>query len=321
MLAAGRFTRGGGAGAGITDQAADDKVLALLADGATLVLQALHRTWPPLVEFGTAARRRARPPGADQRLHHPAAEPGFRAALRRPRRVRAAGRRPQALDASTRRWSPTRCADQRGSSAAPRSPPARPSEPLIDTVLEPGDALYLPRGTIHAAQALGEISIHLTVGVHPVTRYQLVRHLLDLGPGRPGSCGPRCRWASTSPTRPCSPPHLARHARGAARPPRRHRAGETSHAASASTCMRQTRPEPIAPLAQLAARRRAHSRTRRCGCGAALRLRLDSAERSTADRHCSTARSACRRAAADAVKALLTGAPITPGRTARPRRG
>ena len=45
-----------------------------------------------------AAGRRARPPGPDQRLHHPAAEPGLRAALRRPRRLRAAGGRPQALD-------------------------------------------------------------------------------------------------------------------------------------------------------------------------------------------------------------------------------
>ena len=52
-------------------------------------------------------------------------------------------------------------------------------EPLIDTVLEPGDALYLPRGTVHSAQALGETSIHLTVGVHPLTRYELVRFLLD----------------------------------------------------------------------------------------------------------------------------------------------
>ena len=52
-------------------------------------------------------------------------------------------------------------------------------EPLIDTVLEPGDALYLPRGTVHSALALGETSIHLTVGVHPLTRYELVRFLLD----------------------------------------------------------------------------------------------------------------------------------------------
>src|SRR5256885_5190349 len=48
-----RYTRGGGAGAAITDQAADDQVLRQLDDGATLVLQALHRTWPPLVAFGS----------------------------------------------------------------------------------------------------------------------------------------------------------------------------------------------------------------------------------------------------------------------------
>ena len=52
-------------------------------------------------------------------------------------------------------------------------------EPVIDCVLEPGDALYLPRGTIHAAEALGETSIHLTVGIHPITRYDLVRQVLD----------------------------------------------------------------------------------------------------------------------------------------------
>ncbi|MEP7020508.1 MAG: cupin domain-containing protein, partial [Pseudonocardiales bacterium] len=52
VLPAAKFTRGGGAGATIADQAADDRVLAMIADGATLVLQALHRTWPPLVDFG-----------------------------------------------------------------------------------------------------------------------------------------------------------------------------------------------------------------------------------------------------------------------------
>src|SRR6266568_7136411 len=44
VLPAAKFTRGGGAGASIADQAADDQVLAMIADGATLVLQALHRT-------------------------------------------------------------------------------------------------------------------------------------------------------------------------------------------------------------------------------------------------------------------------------------
>jgi hypothetical protein len=51
LLPASRYTGGGGAGAEIADQVLDERVLGLFADGATLVLQALHRVWPPLVEF------------------------------------------------------------------------------------------------------------------------------------------------------------------------------------------------------------------------------------------------------------------------------
>ena len=39
---------------------------------------------------------------------------------------------------------------------------------------------YLPRGWLHAATALGEVSAHLTVGVHVVTRFALVEALLAL---------------------------------------------------------------------------------------------------------------------------------------------
>jgi hypothetical protein len=52
--------------------------------------------------------------------------------------------------------------------------------PTIDTVLEPGDAMYLPRGWLHAATALGEVSAHLTVGIHVVTRFALVEALAAL---------------------------------------------------------------------------------------------------------------------------------------------
>jgi hypothetical protein len=50
--------------------------------------------------------------------------------------------------------------------------------PLIDVVLRPGDALYLPAGFLHAAQALGETSAHLTVGVHTWTRTHLLTELV-----------------------------------------------------------------------------------------------------------------------------------------------
>jgi ribosomal protein L16 Arg81 hydroxylase len=39
----------------------------------------------------------------------------------------------------------------------------------IDTILEPGDCLYLPRGFVHGAEALDESSVHLTIGIHVLT--------------------------------------------------------------------------------------------------------------------------------------------------------
>ena len=53
-------------------------------------------------------------------------------------------------------------------------------DPSADHVLEEGDVLYLPRGFIHSAEALGGVSIHLTIGIHSHTRHDLVRSLLEL---------------------------------------------------------------------------------------------------------------------------------------------
>ena len=51
---AGRYTRAGGTGALVGDQVADDRVLELFLDGHTVVLQGLHRLWPPLIDFAGA---------------------------------------------------------------------------------------------------------------------------------------------------------------------------------------------------------------------------------------------------------------------------
>ncbi|MCA1781238.1 MAG: cupin domain-containing protein [Intrasporangiaceae bacterium] len=50
--------------------------------------------------------------------------------------------------------------------------------PLDEFVMTPGDVLYLPRGYLHSATALGEVSIHLTIGVHEWTRHHLAEQLL-----------------------------------------------------------------------------------------------------------------------------------------------
>jgi lysine-specific demethylase/histidyl-hydroxylase NO66 len=52
-------------------------------------------------------------------------------------------------------------------------------------VLEPGDALYLPRGWLHAAAAEGHRSLHLTVGMRGPTRYTVVEELLGMAATEP----------------------------------------------------------------------------------------------------------------------------------------
>ena len=172
------FTRGGGAGAAIADQAADDKVLAALADGSTLVLQGLHRTWPPLVDFSARLADELGHPVQVNAYITPPQNQGFA-----PHHdvhdvfvLQVSGRKQWTIHAPV---VTDPLGNQSFETVKSEIAERTAEEPLIDTVLEPGDALYLPRGTVHSALALGETSIHLTVGVHPLTRYELVRFLLD----------------------------------------------------------------------------------------------------------------------------------------------
>jgi hypothetical protein len=54
-----------------------------------------------------------------------------------------------------------------------------PGEPVIDTVLGPGDTLYLPRGWLHEARTSEVDSLHLTVGINVYTWLDAVRDALD----------------------------------------------------------------------------------------------------------------------------------------------
>ena len=55
---------------------------------------------------------------------------------------------------------------------------AATGDPVHDVDLHPGDVLYLPRGWIHAAEANDGTSLHLTFGVHPYTRIDVLRAML-----------------------------------------------------------------------------------------------------------------------------------------------
>ena len=185
VIPAGAYTRSGGAGAGITDQVADDRVLALLADGASLVLQGLHRNWPPLVDFGSELAGELGHPVQINAYLTPPQNQGFSAhydthdvfVLQVSGRKRWRVHAPVLTDPlAGQAWQERR--DAVAARAAER--------PVLELELAPGDALYLPRGYLHSAVALGQNCLHLTVGVHPVTRYSLVQQLLAGAAAEPG---------------------------------------------------------------------------------------------------------------------------------------
>lgn len=174
-----RFTTSGGAGAEIADQVSSDAVLRLFADGSTVVLQGLHRLWPPLIEFAdqlaadlghpTQVNAYVTPPSSQGFSPHYDVHDVFV--------LQVAGEKHWTIHEPvlpdplrTQVW--TDRADEVAAAAA--------REPVVDAVLRPGDALYLPRGYLHSAKALGEISAHLTVGIHSVTRWAAAESVLDL---------------------------------------------------------------------------------------------------------------------------------------------
>ena len=250
VLAPASFTRSGGAGASIADQVADDKVLANLADGATLVLQALHRTWPPLIRFGTALAAELGHPVQINAYITPPQSQGFSAHY-------------DTHDvfllqvAGNKRWSihapviddplPGQTWEKRRSQVAARAL----QTPLVDTMLRPGDALYLPRGYLHSAVAQGEVSVHLTVGVHPVTAYDLARELFDAA-----AADRDLRRSLPMGADPAGLPDQVR-AAGQRLAAVLGQTGDADLDAAARRVdrrlSRETRPQPIAPLAQLTA--------------------------------------------------------------------
>jgi hypothetical protein len=307
VLPAKQFTRGGGAGAGIADQVADDLVLGRLAEGATLVLQGLHRTWPPLVGFGSQLADELGHPVQINAYITPPQSRGFAPHydVHDVFVLQVAGRKhwrihePVVRDPlDNQNWERSRA------EVAARAD----GEALIDTVLAPGDALYLPRGTIHAAEALGETSIHLTIGIHPLTRYSLVQQLLDLAQHEPS-----LRASLPMGVELGDPAVLAPHLEATVGALRDFLAAAPVDEVARLLAERldaQTRPEPVGPLAQLvAADALDHNTALRLR--AALRVRVsengDEVRLTMLDRFVALPASA-----ADAVKTVLAGAPFTP---------
>lgn len=167
-----------GFGAEMPDQVDSAKVLAEFSAGATIVLQGLHRLWPPLIDFVRSmvddlghpvqANAYVTPPGNRGFDPHYDVHDVF------------------VLQVSgDKHWTVHEPVHQHPLPSQPWTQhrdaiTARIEEdPVIDTVLSAGDALYLPRGWVHSARSLATTSIHLTVGVSATTYLDVVRAVVD----------------------------------------------------------------------------------------------------------------------------------------------
>lgn len=240
------FTSSAGVGATISDQLDDTALWRKFADGATLVLQALHRTWEPISDFSSRL---------STELGHPVQANAYVT----PPQNRGFDDHYDVHDVfvlqieGTKRWiihepvhtDPLR--DQPWTDRRSTVAEAAKGEAYIDTVLEQGDVLYLPRGWLHAAQAQGQVSIHLTLGIHSWTRYALAEQL-----------------AQAALEALCDDPEMRRTLplgvdgpNGEIDVVREHLAAAVVEAETSSLFHRtrrgQGRPAPLGPLAQLAA--------------------------------------------------------------------
>jgi lysine-specific demethylase/histidyl-hydroxylase NO66 len=147
------------------------------ADGATLVLQSVHRMHPPVARFcrdlatelGHATQCNAYiTPGGEHQgfdFHHDTHDVFV---------LQVSGRKRWIVHEPVVRL-PLSTQPQAGAHLV-----AEGAEPLLDVELEGGDALYLPRGYVHAALTTDEHSVHLTVGVLATTWYDVVSDLASL---------------------------------------------------------------------------------------------------------------------------------------------
>jgi bifunctional lysine-specific demethylase and histidyl-hydroxylase NO66 len=155
VLPASRFTRSATmAGSPLTGLVDARKVLALFDGGATVVLQGLHRYWPPLTELvrdlelalGHPCQANAylTPPGSRGFAPHSDTHDVFV--------FQTHGRK---------QWEVVEAGEER------------------QVVLEPGLSMYLPTGTLHSARSQEETSLHVTVGINRLTWRDVLRQVSD----------------------------------------------------------------------------------------------------------------------------------------------
>lgn len=131
-------------------------------DGATIILESLHRYSPPLRDFcrdletelrqSTQVNAYITPPGAQGFATHVDSHDVFVVQL-----------------FGTKRWSVFSKEDVKGVDT-----------PLIERDLQVGECLYIPKGFAHSAATGAAASAHLTIGILPMKVSQLEREVMSL---------------------------------------------------------------------------------------------------------------------------------------------
>jgi hypothetical protein len=147
--------------AGMADPA---RIYELFRGGATIVLQGMHRFWLPLGRFCREL---------DLSLGHPTqvnayiTPPGSRGLA-----IHRDGHDVFVLQSFGRKhwevWEPGMAVDDAAAGASP----------VLSVELQPGETLYIPQDTPHAARTQEAVSGHLTVGILTTTWAQVVREVL-----------------------------------------------------------------------------------------------------------------------------------------------
>ena len=161
----------------IGDLVDGDGLAAQYADGATLVLQSVHRMHPPVARFcrelaaelghATQCNAYITPGGENQGFdyHHDTHDVFV---------LQVSGKKRWIVYEPVVRL-PLASQPQAGGHLVPDG-----AEPLLDVELEAGDALYLPRGYVHAALTTDVASVHLTVGVLSTTWFDVLSDAVSL---------------------------------------------------------------------------------------------------------------------------------------------
>jgi bifunctional lysine-specific demethylase and histidyl-hydroxylase NO66 len=150
------YTRSGRVGGQPVDDLADPRrVYELFDGGATIVLQSLHRFWPPLSRLGRDLELALTHPVQVNAYITPPASQGL--SMHHDEHdvfvLQVYGRK---------RWDV-------------HDPDGRPENRLIVAELAPGDCLYIPQRFPHAARTADTASVHLTVGVVPTSWADVLR--------------------------------------------------------------------------------------------------------------------------------------------------